>query len=268
MNRLVHAVRGACRSLQGLIPRGRPGVTILAYHLVGGDTVTPVDLPEPCFRQQMSELQELGTVIPLSRALAFLEGREPLLGDRVVVTFDDAYANFDQRARPILEELGVPATLFVPTDFVDKRSPGPLSGAESLPPMSWDRLRSLAQGDLIELGSHSRSHPDLRALGRWSLEREIHESAEIIAARVGVDPDVFCYPRGLLSTRVEKAVSGRYRAALAGGGRKNRPEDAQLCRLQRVSIRCDGPVTLANMLGAEVALEEWIADRVRRGRQQ
>lgn len=266
MSRLVQAAREACRSLQGLMPRGRPGVTILTYHLVGGETAAPVDVPESSFRQQMSEVRKLGMAISLSRAIAFLDGAETFPGDRVVVTFDDAYANFDRRARPILEELGVPATLFVPTDFVDGRIAGPLSGAETLPPMSWDRLRTVAQGDLIELGSHSRSHPDLRTLARRDLEYEIRESAETIALRTGVEPEAFCYPRGLLSAQVEEAVSERYRAAVAGGGRKNCPGETRLHRLQRVSIRRDGPATLEHTIRAGVVLEEWIADRIRRWR--
>jgi peptidoglycan/xylan/chitin deacetylase (PgdA/CDA1 family)/glycosyltransferase involved in cell wall biosynthesis len=50
--------------------------------------------------------------------LASLDGGPALPPRPVLVTFDDAYRNNLEFAKPILEELGIPMTLFVPTDFV------------------------------------------------------------------------------------------------------------------------------------------------------
>lgn len=245
------------------MPNGRPGVTVLAYHLVGAGTDSPVDLPVEVFERQMRELHRWGCVIPLRTALRILERTEALDRDRVVVSFDDAYENFDRIARPILAALDVPATLFVPTDFVDGAGRGPLTGAEDLPPMGWDRLRDLGHDGRVELASHSRSHPDLRALGQRDLEREIRGSAEVIRARTGIEPETFCYPRGLWSSTAERVVSEVYRGAVVGGGRKNRPGSTRPTRIQRVSIRRDMPASLEPLTGAGVVLEEWIANRGR-----
>lgn len=257
------AARRLCQRLQLLLPAGRPGVTILAYHLVGAGTGSPVDLPEEVFRQQMAELRRSGRVILLSEALRVLEGSAPLPEDRVAITFDDAFENFDRVARPVLEELELPATLFVPTDFLDGKAPGPLAGAEGLAPVAWSRLRELVRGGLVEVGSHSRSHPDLRALGDEELDREVRGSAETIRERLGVSPEVFCYPRGLTSPRVEARVAAAYRGAVAGGGVKNRPGRARRERLCRVSLRADMPRSLGPVLGSTVVLEEWLANRAR-----
>lgn len=260
------ASRGArrlCQRLQPLLPAGRPGVTLLAYHLVGAGTGSPVDLPEDVFRAQMAEVRRSGRAIPLSEALRLLEGAEPLPEDRVAITFDDAFANFDGTVRPVLEELDLPATLFVPTDFLDGKAPGPLAGAEGLPPIAWSRLRELVEGGRVEVGSHSRSHPDLRSLGDGELEREIRGSAETIQERIGVSPEVFCYPRGLTSPRVERRVAAVYRGAVAGGGVKNRPGRARRERLRRVSLRTDMPPSLGPVLGSALVLEEWLANRAR-----
>lgn len=262
----VGAARRLCHRLQPLLPAGRPGITILAYHLVGAGTGSPVDLPPGAFRLQMEELRRAGRVISLTKALRHLEGSEVLDGDRVVVTFDDAYDNFDRMARPVLERLEIPATLFVPTDFVDGACEGPLAGAEDLPPMRWERLRDLAREGLVELGSHSRSHPDLRALGRADLEREIRGSRDMLRDRTGVNPRIFCYPRGLWSRRVERIVAQEYRCAVVGGGRKNRPGRARLDRLQRISMRRDMPASIEPLIGAGLVLEEWIANQVRLSR--
>lgn len=260
----VDAARSACRWATGLVPRGRPGVTILAYHLVGAGTDSPVDLPAETFRRQMGQLRDSAAeLVPLSRVVAALERGVPLERDQVAITFDDAYRNFVDQALPILEGLGLPATLFVPTDFLDGRAPGPLSGAEELPPVPWNRLREMVHDGLVALGSHSRSHPDLRSLVEEDLGRELRGSADVIEERTRVRPESFCYPRGLWSRRLERAVAREYRCAVVGGGRKNRPGRTRPQRLQRVSIRRDMPASLEPILGAGTVLEEWLANQVR-----
>lgn len=264
---IAGAARTALRLGTRLVPRGRPGVTVLAYHLVGAGTDSPVDLPVETFRRQMEELREGGSqVAPLSRAVAALEAGAPLERDLAVITFDDAYRNFDEVAYPVLEVLHLPATLFVPTDFVDGARPGPLRGAEELPPVPWGRLRELADEGLVELGSHSRSHPDLRAVPEGTLEDEVAGSKAVLRDRTGAESSVFCYPRALRSPRVEAAAARSYRGAVVGGGRKSRPGRTSPLRIQRVSIRCDMPVRLGPILGAAVVLEEWAAERLRRQR--
>ncbi len=267
MVRLAPAVRGAraaCRLGSRLIPRGGPGVTVLAYHLVGAGTESPVDLPTESFRRQMEELWERGAeVVPLSRAVTALERGIPLERDLVAVTFDDAYRNFAEEALPILDRLRLPATLFVPTDFVDGDRPGPLTGAETLPPVPWERLRELASGEGVELGSHSRSHPDLRSLSEPELADEVAGSKHVLEERTGREPLVFCYPRAHWSRRAEAVVAESYRGAVIGGGWKNRPGSASPFRIHRVSLRRDMPVSLAPILGAGLVLEEWAADRLR-----
>ena len=39
------------------------------------------------------------------------------------MTFDDAYRSVYEQARPVLESLGVPATVFVPTALVGSERP-------------------------------------------------------------------------------------------------------------------------------------------------
>lgn len=261
---IADAARTTLRLGTRLVPRDRPGVTVLAYHLVGAGTGSPVDLPVEVFRRQMEELRESGAeLVPLTRAVGALEAGAPLERDLVAITFDDAYRNFDEAAYPVLEALRLPATLFVPTDFVDGARPGPLRGAEELPPVPWRRLRELAAGKLVELGSHSRSHPDLRAVPEEALEDEVAGSKAVLRERTGAEPVLFCYPRALRSPRAEAAVARSYRGAVVGGGRKSRPGRTSPLRIQRVSLRRDMPVRLGPVLGAAMVLEEWAAEWLR-----
>ena len=104
-----------------LSPGGRRGrVAILMYHAV---------LPEPDpllpgvpdvveFRTQMEAVRDCFRVIPLAEAAAGVRsGRLPPRA--ACITFDDGYANNAEVALPVLSSLGITATFFVATGYLD-----------------------------------------------------------------------------------------------------------------------------------------------------
>ncbi len=98
--------------------RGR--LAILIYHrvLAHPDPLRPGEPTVETFAWQMEVLARLCHVLPLSEAVARL--REGTLPARAAaVTFDDGYADNLELAAPVLERLGLPATLFVATGFLD-----------------------------------------------------------------------------------------------------------------------------------------------------
>src|SRR5207248_2492572 len=99
---------------------------------------------------------------------------DPPAGRVLAVTFDDAYRSVLELARPILESLGMVASVYVVTGWAER--PGPMSWPgidqwvggpheQELACMGWDELRSLADGGW-EVGSHTRSHPRLPLSGQ------------------------------------------------------------------------------------------------------
>lgn len=254
-------VRAAQRLLPAA-PAGR-GVTVLAYHLVGAGTGGAVDLDLAVFRRHVEELAAGAAVVPLRSLGAPGDAAAPDARPRVALTFDDAYANFFARAWPLLAERRLPATLFVPVGFVEGTHPAPIRGTEGLPPAGWDEIAEAAAGGLLEVGCHSWSHPDLRRLDDAALDRELAGSRQRLEERLGVRVDSFCSPRALWDRRVERRVAAEYARAVVGGGRRWRPPQSPW-RIQRVSLRRDGPASLAPILAAPLWLEEWAADRARR----
>lgn len=257
--------RRAVRAAQRLVPRARRGATVLCYHLVGAGTVSAVDLPLPLFRRQMEELATSARVVPLAELLEPPEdgGRAEAKRRRVALTFDDAYANFARVALPVLEELRLPVTLFVPVGFVTGEGPPPNRLAD-LPALDRTTLAELAAGGLVEIGSHAWSHRDLPKLPSGEIRRELARSKEWLEETTGKPVTSFCYPRSLRDRRSEAEVARFYARAVLGGGRRAVPGSTDPLRIPRVSLRRDGPERLAPVLAATVWLEEWLADRVRR----
>lgn len=69
------------------------------------------------FRKQMLLLKERCDILPLSELLESTSPRGARL--RAAVTIDDGYADFFELAAPVLMELGIRATIFVTTGFID-----------------------------------------------------------------------------------------------------------------------------------------------------
>jgi len=113
---------------------------ILTYHRVANPSDTPamdpslVSATPQAFREQMVHLKRRYHPVGLSQVLdAFLHGA-PLPPRAVHVTVDDAYRDFGEVAWPILRELGMPVTVFVPSGYPSQ--PGRR--------FWWDRLHDAA----------------------------------------------------------------------------------------------------------------------------
>lgn len=256
--------RRGLRALNSLLPDGRGGLTVLAYHLVGGGTEAVVDLPLELFRSQLDDLERCGRVVQLDHGLKSL-GLRPTDDEHLIaLTFDDAFGNFYDTIWPELRDRSLAATLYVPVGFVAGTSPSPLQGAETLPPMSWSEIVEVASSGLVALGSHTLTHPDLRRLSGPDCRRELAESRRLLAERSGQPVRSFCYPKALWSRSVRSLVAEIYDSGVVGGGGRNRAATLDPHLVRRLPIRRDGPASLAELLHKEIWLEEWAAARVRR----
>lgn len=110
------------------IPKNR--LIVLTYHRVVPDGMVPefhrgaVSATETAFRAQMEWLSRRCHCPGLDEVLSTLERKFLFHNPSVLITFDDGYADSHQVAFPILQELGVPALFFIPTDLVGRRRLG------------------------------------------------------------------------------------------------------------------------------------------------
>jgi len=130
----------------------------------------------------------------------------------VVVTFDDAYRSVMELAAPILRAHGIPATIFVPTDFIDRHERLSWEGIREweggahereLRPLDWEQLRTLAE-EGWEIGSHTCSHQLLVGLDRTSRYEELSRSRIVVEDRLGADCTAIAYPYGAADQTVAR----------------------------------------------------------------
>jgi peptidoglycan/xylan/chitin deacetylase (PgdA/CDA1 family) len=92
---------------------------VVNYHriLESPDPLLESEPDVATFRWQMALLADCFNVVPLRQALADLDcGR--LAPRTVCITFDDGYRSVHELALPVLEEFGLPATVFVTSGHV------------------------------------------------------------------------------------------------------------------------------------------------------
>ncbi|HYZ78723.1 MAG TPA: polysaccharide deacetylase family protein [Gaiellaceae bacterium] len=213
---------------------GRP--LLLAYHAIGAWSPA-LAIPEQALRAQLSLLRRRGYV-GFTAAEAERRRQDGTLAARaVVVTFDDGFRSV-LRARPILEEIGFPATVFAVTSFVESgeplRWPGMEHAEEShLLPLRWPELELLREAGW-EVGSHTASHPLLPDLGEAAVARELVESRATIEKRLG-SCETLAYPYGRADERTATAAAQAGYLAAFTLSRAHRPDEP--LRRPRLGLR-------------------------------
>ncbi|MEQ8605112.1 MAG: polysaccharide deacetylase family protein [Marivibrio sp.] len=172
---------------------GGPNATALIYHRFG-----ETDYPSTNIRMEQFEahVEELASgaynVVTLGTVAAALQAGEALPERTVAISVDDAYTSVYTRAFPLLQEKGLPFTLFVATDPVDRSLDGY---------MSWDQLRELAAAG-VEIGSQAVTHPHMPTQSAVRNRRELVRSADRLEEELGVRPTLFAYPYGEASAEI------------------------------------------------------------------
>jgi len=161
--------------------------------------------------------------------------------DRLVhVTFDDAYRSVAD-ALPVLQRLGMPATVFACAGFADDGAPLRVpelahvvdEAPDEFATLRWDELGELAELG-IEIGSHTITHPHLPRLSDAALARELADSRQRIGDELGLRCRYLAYPYGDEDERIRAAARrAGYEAAFALPGRR-RPLDPM--RIPRVDF--------------------------------
>ncbi len=191
-------------------------VPILVYHYVEfvkdqGDTIRKsLNIIPPIFENQIRTLKEEGyTFIMAADVGLFLDGKKPIPQKPVVITFDDGYEDFYTDVFPILKKHNVVATAYIISGVIGHKNY-----------MNAHQLKEIASSGLVEIGAHSIHHPNLKALPKEAVEKEIFESKQMLERNLGIKVVSFAYPYGGYTDEAEKLVekAGYTNAVSTKGG--------------------------------------------------
>lgn len=174
---------------------------VVTYHSID-DSGSVVSVHPEGFRAHVRLLTDRGIpVVPLIQLLS------PECERGVAITFDDGFENLADVAWPLLRDHGIPATVFVATDWVGRENAWDPSDTTipRLPLLDWTTLGVLAEEGL-DVASHSRSHPRLSLLGADQLAEELEGSRAAIRSELGTAPRAVAYPYGDCDARVVAAT--------------------------------------------------------------
>lgn len=104
------------------------GVRIIAYHRVMDfdESCYPFDLElisatQQAFKEQVFHLAKYYTPITFVDLLSAKNSGHPIPRNAVIITFDDGFDDNYRFALPILREAGIPATIFISTDYIGQK---------------------------------------------------------------------------------------------------------------------------------------------------
>lgn len=156
---------------------------IVHYHFVFDDELRSFERQLEWFRSEFEP-------VSLTEAVTRLQ-RGDVGGRELVVTFDDGFRNQALNAAPLLREAGFNACFFLITRLVgavgdDARAfcSGRLHLPRPVDVMRWDDARRVLELG-HEVGSHTRTHPNLAGLDAGGLEAELRGSREELEQRLG-----------------------------------------------------------------------------------
>ena len=254
-------------------------VPILKYLSVSAEPpewIAPFAVSPRAFEDQLDLLLAAQvSVIPLQRLVSAIRGGPPLPPRPVVLTFDEGFADFYWTVAPQLASRELPATLFVATGAIHPpggRAPG--WRLPQAPMINWRQVAGLdAYG--IEIGGHSRTHPDLDTLPVKQMRAEVEHCKRDLEEALGHAVFSFSYPHGYSNSAVRRAVRhAGWTSACAGANRFASTADDPFW-LPRLTMRHDTtPELFEAWLGGRggrnphgfAAVPDWACRLARRSR--
>lgn len=168
-------------------------VPILSFHKIDSSFEWGVTrLPPKRFRKVIQYLKRSGyQTISLTQ---LIKPAKILPANPVVITFDDSYESVYTHALPIMQEFDYTGTIFVVTDYINQLNSWDVNlGWLRFKHLSWNQIRQLDEAG-FEIGSHTKTHPDLTRIGQKRMLSEIKESKINLEDHLGRVVDFISFP--------------------------------------------------------------------------
>ena len=170
------------------------GASIIMYHRFGEDDYPSTNTTLEQLDAHIADLTGGDyTVLSLSEIVRRLDAKEPFPTKTVGVSIDDAYRSVYTEAWPRFKKAGIPFTLFVATDPVDR---------DYSRYMTWAQIREIAADPLVTIGSQTATHLHMADSSDAANTADLETSNRRFHDELGFVPDLIAYPYGEYSQRV------------------------------------------------------------------
>jgi peptidoglycan/xylan/chitin deacetylase (PgdA/CDA1 family) len=153
---------------------------ILLYHQVK-EPAEGLYTPPALFEQHLAWLAEHGyrsvRLEELEAAIATRGGRPE--GKRVLITFDDGYADLASTVAPALKRHGFTGVAFLITNTMGRTH------------IDWNQARTLAAEGTLEFQSHSHTHKPWDAAAAHVVRDDLATSVDLLMAELGLPRSAF-----------------------------------------------------------------------------
>ena len=143
------------------------------------------ELTRASFERLMRFFMENGWIALTQEELGIMISRHQWQSKCFHLTFDDTYDTVFTEAYPILKRYGIPFTMFVTTDLIDK--PGYIT---------MEHLEALAKDPLCSIGGHGLQHVVFRNLSLEEMTMQCVDGRKWLEQQFSVEVKSFAFPYG------------------------------------------------------------------------
>jgi len=119
---------------------------------------------------------------------------------KILITIDDGFSSFYEKAWPYLKEKQIPFILFISTESIGKNGY-----------MNWDEIKEIEKESFAFIGNHSHSHDYLLDLSFEKFKADIIKSVKIFEDNLGYNPIFFSYPFGEFSEKQLSFIKKKFK---------------------------------------------------------
>ncbi|WP_417831208.1 polysaccharide deacetylase family protein [Terasakiella sp.] len=187
----------ACSALPAF---AQSSASVVMYHRFGEENFPSTNITIEQFESHLQEIKTGGyNVLALGDLVDKIRAGEELPDKALSITIDDGYASIYEKAYPRFKKAGIPFTIFISTDPIDRGYAGHLT---------WDQIREMDKDPLVSIGAHTASHLHMAAASQSRMGDEMSRSLERLEKELGYRPDLFAYPYGEASLTAVSVVRG------------------------------------------------------------
>jgi peptidoglycan/xylan/chitin deacetylase (PgdA/CDA1 family) len=218
--RALCQIAAASRFLGGPRQSPTPGSSttgILTYHHVAKQVASDpflLNVTPQRFREQIEGLIRFGyRACSLRDVVACHRENRALPDESFIVVFDDGHHSVYENAWPVLRDLGVPATIFLATGYLDRDTPLPFDTCQTGLSRCGDTRRPLTTleceemlgSGLIDLGSHTHTHEDFCGQPD-QFAYDLTCSLQLLRGRFGLERVTFSFPYGRFDAEMQRIL--------------------------------------------------------------